>query len=214
MKAVIGLTGGIGSGKSAVADIFAGCGAAVVDTDAIAHSLSGPGGAAMAEIRQHFGASVIAADGSLDRAAMRSLAFSDATARSTLEAILHPLIRAESARQVAAAQAQATVPYVILVVPLLVESGTYTRGGGRVDRVCVVDCPEPVQIDRVMRRSGLAQAQVEAIMATQATREQRCAAADDLISNAGTLADLAPQVLQLDADYRRIKAGNPPNAGK
>ncbi|MDY0046467.1 MAG: dephospho-CoA kinase [Thauera propionica] len=191
---VVGLTGGIGSGKSAVANHFVAQGASLVDTDAIAHALTAAGGAAIPAIRDHFGMSVLAADGSLDRAAMRSLAFSHPEARKQLEAILHPLIRDESARQCLAAQG----PYVILAVPLLVESGTYRE---RCDRVCVVDCPEALQIERVKARSGLAEAQIRAIMAAQASRAARLAVADDVVDNDGTLDQLRVQVERLHRRY-------------
>ncbi|AUL99206.1 dephospho-CoA kinase [Rhodocyclaceae bacterium] len=196
---IVGLTGGIGSGKSAVADGFARLGAAVVDTDRIAHVLTAPGGAAMAQIEAAFGPSVIAADGALDRAAMRELAFSDAAARARLEAILHPLIRSESARQCAAAQA----PYVVLVVPLLIESGHWRK---RCDRLCVVDCPEALQIERVRVRSALPEAQIRAIMAAQASRAERLAVADDVIDNSGTLAELAPRIEALHRRYLALAA--------
>lgn len=191
---IVGLTGGIGSGKSAATAHFAALGASVVDTDQIAHALTAPGGAAMADIREAFGEAMLAPDGSLDRAAMRALAFARPEARRELEAILHPLIRAESARQCLAAPG----PYVILAVPLLVESGDYRA---RCDRICVVDCPEPLQVARVRQRSGLAEAQIRAIMAAQATRAQRLAAADDVLDNAGTLAELEAQVERLHARY-------------
>lgn len=191
---VVGLTGGIGSGKTAVADGLGRLGAAVVDTDLIAHVLTAPGGAAMAEIASAFGPSVVAADGSLDRAAMRALAFSDPAARNRLESILHPLIRSESARQCAAAQA----PYVVLVVPLLVESGNWRE---RCDRLCVVDCPESLQIERVRARNALPEAQIRAIMAAQASRAERLAVADDVIDNSGPLAELAPRIEALHRRY-------------
>ena len=209
---VIGLTGGIGSGKSAVAEVFAAHGAVIVDTDAIAHTMTGPSGAAMAAVATAFGSAVLTPAGALDRAAMRELAFADPAARARLEGILHPAIRAESARQVAQAQADPVVPYVILAVPLLVESGAYTRGNGRVDRVCVVDCAEETQILRVMGRSGLSREQVLGIMSAQATRAQRLVVADDVIDNNGTLAALQAQVAVLDLRYRRISGGNSPNA--
>jgi dephospho-CoA kinase len=195
---VVGLTGGIGSGKSAAADLFAAHGVAVVDTDAIAHALSKAGGAAMPAIRAEFGAAVVAADGALDRAAMRAIVFADestkTSARKRLEAILHPLIRAESERQLAAAAA----PYAMLVVPLLIESGSYRE---RVDRVAVVDCREETQIARVMSRNGLARAEIERILAAQATRAERLAAADDIIDNDGEIAALPPRIERLHADY-------------
>ncbi|MCX9155891.1 dephospho-CoA kinase [Niveibacterium sp. 24ML] len=193
---VVGLTGGIGSGKSAAAARFAALGAALVDTDQIAHQLTAPHGAAIDALRAEFGDEVIAADGALDRAAMRALAFSDPAARQRLEAILHPLIRAESDAQIGAAHA---APYLVLVVPLLFESGTYRA---RCDRIAVVDIPEALQIERVVRRSGLSAEQVASIMAAQATREQRRSIADDLIDNSGDLAALHTQVDALDCRYR------------
>ena len=200
---VIGLTGGIGSGKSAAADAFAAHGASIVDTDAIAHALTGAAGAAMPAIRSAFGAAVVRADGGLDRAAMRALAFADAEARGRLEGILHPLIRAEAAAQVAAAQALPDVPYVVLVVPLLVESGAWRD---RVDAVVVVDCAPATQVARVMARSGLAAAEVERIIAAQATREARRAVADAIIDNDGPRAALIAQVAALDARWREMQA--------
>ncbi len=199
---VIGLTGGIGSGKSAAADAFARCGARIVDTDVIAHALTAPGGLAMPAIADLFGPEVISDTGALDRVAMRALAFSDPASRRRLEGILHPLIRQESDRQVTQALADSATPYVVLVVPLLVESGTYAR---RVDRVCVVDCPETLQIERVMRRSGLRAEQVNDILAAQASRSTRLAAADDVIDNACGLDQLATQVAELDRRYRTIR---------
>jgi len=193
---VVGLTGGIGSGKSAAAERFAALGAVVVDTDLIAHQLTATGGDAIPALQQEFGKQIVASDGALDRAAMRALAFSDATARQRLEAILHPMIRARSDAEVVAALG---APYVVLVVPLLVESQRYRE---RCDRIAVVDVPESVQLERVIRRSGLAREQVEAIMAAQASRAQRRAIADDLIDNSGDIAALHRQVDALDRRYR------------
>jgi dephospho-CoA kinase len=198
---VVGLTGGIGSGKSAAAERFAGLGAAVVDTDAIAHALTGPQGAAMQAIRAAFGQAAIAPDGALDRAAMRALAFSDPAARARLEGILHPLIRAESERQLLTAAPGC--PYAILVVPLLVESGDYRR---RVDRIAVVDCADETRIGRVMARSGLARAEVMRIIAAQATREARLEVADDVIGNDGSPEQLRLRVAELDVLYRGLAA--------
>jgi dephospho-CoA kinase len=194
MSFVVGLTGGIGSGKSAVADLFAARGVVVIDTDAIAHQLTAPGGAAMPAIGAEFGAAVATPEGALDRAAMRSIVFADASARKRLEAILHPMIRSESERRLASADS----PYAILMVPLLVESGDYRK---RVDRVAVVDCREQTQIDRVMQRNGLSRPEVERILAAQATRAERLAAADDVIDNDGALAELAPRIERLHAAY-------------
>ncbi len=197
---IIGLTGGIGSGKSTVADALVARGAALVDTDQIAHALTAPGGTAIEPIRQAFGDAVIAPDGRMDRAAMRERAFSDPQARKLLESILHPLIRAGTDAGIAAAL-QNAAPYVLVAIPLLVEGG---GARGRFDRVLVVDCPADVQVERVMRRSGLARAQVDAIMAAQATREQRLAMADDVVDNGGSPDALPAQVEHIDALYRRL----------
>lgn len=191
---LIGLTGGIGSGKTTVANLFADRGAALVDADLIAHALTAPGGAAISPIARSFGPGVITSDGRLDRAAMRALVFSDPEARTRLEAILHPMIRA----QAMAALEQAEGLYVMLVVPLMVESGVWLE---RIDRLLVVDCPTNLQIDRVMSRSALSREQVLAIMATQASREARLKAADDTIDNRGAPETLAPQVDALHAIY-------------
>ena len=196
MNYVVGLTGGLGSGKSAAAALFAERGITVVDTDALAHALTAPGGAAMPAIRAEFGAAVAGADGALDRAAMRAIVFADPGARKRLEAILHPMIRAESERLLAADGAHS--PYAILMVPLLVESGDYRK---RVDRVAVVDCAEATQIARVMNRNSLTRAEVERILAAQASRAERLAAADDVIDNDGELAALDPQIERLHGRY-------------
>jgi dephospho-CoA kinase len=173
---VVGLTGGIGSGKSTVADLFAAHGVPLVDTDRIAHRITAPHGMAMPQIAAEFGNVFVAADGSLDRARMRALVFSDEGARKRLEAIMHPLIRAETERE----QRDAQGPYVIVVVPLLVESGNWKT---RVNRVLTVDCSVDTQISRVMLRNGFSREQVLAIIGHQATREARLAAADDVIDN-------------------------------
>ena len=190
----IGLTGGIGCGKSTVADLFAARGASVIDTDLIAHELTAPHGAAMPALLAEFGEDFATPDGALDRTRMRNLVFSDPTARGRLEAILHPKIRDATA----AAAAIASGPYVMFVVPLLIESGSWSE---RVSRVLVIDCPEELQVQRVMARSNLPEAQVKAIMAAQATREQRLAAADDVVLNDDGLDLLAPQVERLHAFY-------------
>jgi dephospho-CoA kinase len=190
----IGLTGGIGCGKSTVADLFAARGASVIDTDLIAHELTAPHGAAMPALLAEFGQDFATPEGALDRAKMRNLVFSDPTARGRLEAILHPKIRDATV----AAAAIASGPYVVFVVPLLIESGTWSE---RVSRVLVIDCPEELQVQRVMARSNLPEAQVKAIMAAQASREQRLAAADDVILNDNGLDLLAPQVERLHAFY-------------
>jgi len=199
----VGLTGGIGCGKTTVADMFGALGATLVDTDAIAHALTAPHGAAMPAILEEFGADFATPEGAMDRVKMRTLVFSDATARARLEAILHPRIRDATA----AAAALATGPYTIFVVPLLIESGTWV---GRVTRVLAIDCPEEMQVARVMARNSMPEAQVRAIMATQVTREQRLAAADDVVVNDAGLDALQPQVERLHAFYldesRRVHA--------
>ncbi|BCF89736.1 dephospho-CoA kinase [Paraburkholderia largidicola] len=191
----VGLTGGIGSGKSTVADLFAKRGVTLVDTDVIAHRITAPQGLAMPSIATEFGPSFVAEDGSLDRARMRALVFSDENARKRLEAITHPLIRAETERQ----RQQAPGPYVIVVVPLLVESGSWKT---RVNRVLAVDCSVETQIARVMRRNAFTREQVLAIIARQATREARLAAADDVIVNDNrSLDELEVDVDQLHRTY-------------
>jgi dephospho-CoA kinase len=190
----IGLTGGIGCGKTTVADLFAARGAAVIDTDQIAHSLTAPHGAAMPALIDEFGPDYATPEGALDRAKMRALVFSDPGARTRLEAILHPRIREATA----AAALLATGPYMMFVVPLLIESGTWRE---RVARVLAIDCPEEVQVARVMARNGLPESQVRAIMAAQVTRAQRRAAADDIILNDDGLEALEPQVERLHTFY-------------
>ncbi|MFM0067961.1 dephospho-CoA kinase [Paraburkholderia aspalathi] len=189
----VGLTGGIGSGKSTVADLFAAHGVPLVDTDLIAHRITAPHGIAMPQIAAEFGDSFVAADGSLDRARMRTLVFSDDGARRRLEGITHPLIRAETERE----QREAQGPYVIVVVPLLVESGSWKT---RVNRVLTVDCSVETQISRVMSRNGFSREQVLAIIARQATREARLDAADDIIDNDN--APLKSLKAQVDAQHR------------
>jgi dephospho-CoA kinase len=202
MSFVIGLTGGIGSGKSAAAEEFARLGATVVDTDAIAHELTATGGAAIAKVQRLFGKEVIGADGAMDRAKVRARVFADPVAKKALEALLHPMIRDESRRRIAAAKG----PYALHVVPLLVESADY---GSRVDRVLVVDCPEALQIARVRARSGLAEAEVRAILASQASRAERLAAADDVIDNSGSLDALRKQVAALHQRYLEYSKAKP-----
>jgi dephospho-CoA kinase len=190
----VGLTGGIGCGKSTVADLFAARGASVIDTDQIAHSLTAAHGAAMPALVAEFGPACAAPDGALDRAWMRNLVFKDARARARLEAILHPLIKAATE----AAAATASGPYLMFVVPLLLESGHWRA---RVDRLLVIDCPETLQIARVMARNGLPESQVNAIMAAQVPRHIRLAAADDIIENSGSTDALVPQIERLHSLY-------------
>ena len=194
MPFCVGLTGGIGSGKSSAARMFEELGAGVVDTDAIAHELTRPGGAALNAIRGAFGDEYIAADGGLLRPRMRQLVFSDAAARAKLEAILHPLIRDETRARVAAARA----PYVVIVVPLLLETRAYRE---LTRRVAIVDCTEQVQLARTMDRSGLTEPEVRAIMATQLPRARRLAAADDVLHNDGDLVGLRQEVQALHGRY-------------
>jgi len=197
-KFLIGLTGGIGSGKSLVADLFGKLNVRIIDTDQIAHSLTAADGAAMPAIRAAFGPAFITPDGALDRTAMREKVFAEPAARGQLEAILHPMINAQTLREVNAPDEAHRFAYLMVVVPLLVESGRWKE---RVDRVLVVDCSESLQQKRVMHRNNLHQAQVAAMMATQASRAQRLAAADDVIVNEDGIALLEQQVTRLHAGY-------------
>jgi len=197
MAFVVGLTGGIGSGKSAAAEEFARLGATLVDTDAIAHELTSAGGAAIPEVTRLFGSAFVDPSGAMDRGRMRNLVFSDPAQKQRLEALLHPMIRSESARRIASAEG----PYVLLVVPLLVESAGYRE---RVGRVLVVDCPEELQVARVRQRSGLPEAEVRRIMESQVQREKRLAAADDVIDNSGSFFALQQQVRKLHETYLRL----------
>jgi len=195
---VVGLTGGIGSGKSIVADAFAQRGADVTDTDRLAHALTAPGQPGHAAVLAAFGPSFRRADETLDRARLRQLVFTDPQARTRLEAILHPLIREAAGREIAGWVS----PYGILVVPLLMERG----GATQVDRVLVVDCPEELQVERVITRSALSEGEVRAIMATQLPRAERLARADDVLDNSGPMLAIAPQVAALDQRYRALAA--------
>jgi dephospho-CoA kinase len=190
----VGLTGGIGSGKTTVADMLEARGAGIVDTDRIAHQLTAPGGAAIPAIRAQFGEAFLTADGAMDRVKVREHVFAEPAAKKRLEAILHPLIRIETERTAASTEGL----YLVFVVPLLVESGAWKE---RVSRVLVVDCPEQLQIMRVMMRSGLSEAQVRAIMATQVPRKVRLEAADDVVINDGDRSALEAQVERLHAFY-------------
>ncbi|EFF77464.1 dephospho-CoA kinase [Achromobacter piechaudii ATCC 43553] len=186
----IGLTGGIGSGKTRVADMLQEWGATLVDTDEIARALTAPGGAAMPAIEAEFGASALTADGALNREWMRERAFSDPAARRRLEAVLHPIITEETLRQAAAARGS----YLVFVVPLLVES--LARWRSRVDRICVVDCDPDTQVARVQARSGLTGPAIRRIMAAQAARQTRLDMADDVITNDGAT---SPEQLRAQA---------------
>lgn len=192
----IGLTGGIGSGKSTVASLLAGQGAWLVDTDAIARQLTAPGGCALPALADEFGADIVGADGALDRDRMRTLAFGDAKAKARLEAVLHPLIGAEADAQAARAGGRP----IVFDVPLLAESKRWRQ---RVDRVLVIDCPQTVQVQRVMQRSGWTADAVERVIAQQAPRERRRAIADAVIHNgaATRVEDLAAMVASLWAGW-------------
>jgi dephospho-CoA kinase len=204
MTFVVGLTGGIGSGKSVVAELFARRGVVVVDTDAIAHELTSPGGDAVEAIRESFGSDFITPEGALDRVRMRALVFRDPQSKRRLERILHPRIRAVGAARTASAAS----PYVILVVPLLVESGLDRT---RCQRILVVDCAEDVRIERVMRRSHLADDEVRRIMASQAGRQERLDAADDIVDNGKGLDTLEPQIETLHRRYLALAREQTPN---
>jgi len=195
----LGLTGGIGSGKSTVAHMFATRGAAVIDADAISRGLTAPGGRAMAAIAQTFGSQMVDAQGAMDRQAMRALVFQNPQAKQELEAIIHPLVS-----QITAEQTQAAVEggrrVLVFDVPLLVESGERWRK--KVDKVIVVDCDANTQRLRVMHRSGLAAEEIDRIIALQATRAQRLSCADVVIFNEGlSLTELDAQVVQVAADF-------------
>jgi dephospho-CoA kinase len=194
MPFCVGLTGGIGSGKSVASGMFAELGAAVVDTDEISRALTAPGGAAISPIRQSFGAEYIAADGGLDRARMRNLVFGDADAKRKLEGILHPRIRDRLRADVATARQ----PYAIAVIPLLFETGVCLD---LLQRVLVVDCEESEQIRRASARSGLSAQEVRAIMAAQLPRAERLPRADDVLVNDGSIDALRRQVARLHARY-------------
>lgn len=190
----IGLTGGIGSGKSTVARVLVECGAALIDADAISRQLTAPGGAAISALASQFGPQIITAEGAMDRDRMRQLAFNDPALKKQLEAIIHPLISQESLRQSSAA-VDAGCACIVFDIPLLVESGRWRQ---QLDRVLVVDCTEDTQIARVMARNGLKREDVEKIIAAQASRAQRLAAADICICNEGlSLQALARLVRQL-----------------
>ena len=193
----VGLTGGIGSGKSTVADCFATHGVPVIDTDVIARELTAPGGAALDAIRAAFGETVMQTDGTLDRAALRRRVFTDADARRQLEGILHPRIR----RVVEQTLAALAAPYVLIVIPLLVETGGYRD---LLNRVLVVDCPEDLQIARVMARSGLSRDEVMAILAAQAGRAERLAVADDVLVNTASPEALRARVAALHQRYQTL----------
>jgi dephospho-CoA kinase len=191
---VVGLTGGIGSGKTAAAERFALHGIVVIDTDVIARELTAAHGAAMTAIKKQFGDEFITSEGALNRVLMRQKVFSDPAAKKKLETILHPMIRAESIKRIHAAKSA----YVILAVPLLFETGGYA---GLVNTTLVIDCDEAVQISRTISRSGMTQEQVRSVMAAQLPRAERLKHADQVIDNNGTIEDLTQQVDLLHKQY-------------
>jgi dephospho-CoA kinase len=193
----IGLTGGIASGKSTVSQRFAELGVPVIDADVASRKVVEPGQPGLAQVVQRFGAGVLDADGRLDRPALRNLIFKDASLRQALDAILHPLIRIEMEREAAAA----TAPYVVMAIPLLVEGGTARQ---RVDRVLVVDADETLQIQRLQARDGSSTEHARAILASQASRAARRGAADDVLLNTGTVAELRQAVDRLHEQYLQL----------
>ena len=194
----VALTGGIASGKSTVADLFAALGVPVIDTDVIAREVVEPGRPALAQVTEAFGPGVLDAEGRLDRKRMRERIFSDPDARRRLEAILHPAIRVEMERQSLAAGG----PYQVLVIPLLAEGGRRDH----VDRVLLVDVPEELQVQRVMWRDGVSHDEAQASLNAQATRAQRLALADDVLRNTGRVDDLREQVAKLHQQYLGLAA--------
>lgn len=204
MTYCIGLTGGIGSGKSTVAALFQEQGITVIDSDAISHQLTQAGGAAITLIATTFGEEYLTTSGAMDRTKMRQLVFSDSAAKVRLETILHPLIHAQMTAQI---QGTVSSAYVLLVVPLLFEARNYRE---LVQRILVVDCPEETQITRAMQRSALSAQEVRAIMAQQISREDRLRLADDVIHNDGSLHELRQQVSQLHSRYLDYASQNPP----
>jgi dephospho-CoA kinase len=202
----IGLTGGIASGKSTVTQRFTELGVPVIDADVASRNVVEPGKLGLAQVVQRFGVGVVGADGGLDRRALRNLIFKDSSLRQALDAILHPLIRAEMEREAAATKG----PYVVMAIPLLVESGSSAK---RVDRVLVVDADETLQIQRLQVRDGSSAKQARAILASQTSRAARLAAADDVLSNTGTVAELRQAVDRLHEQYLQLSQ-SAPSAGQ
>ncbi len=192
----VGLTGGIGSGKSAVTRLFEDLGVPVIDADKASREVVKPGQPALQQLAQRFGDQIIDSRGELLRKALREIVFTDVQARKDLEAILHPLIRQRIDQQLG----ELSDPYAVLAIPLLIETGASYQ----VDRILVVDCSASEQIRRVSNRDGVSEAQVEAILATQASREQRLKAADDVIENSGTIEELKPRVAALHRKYLEL----------
>lgn len=203
---LIGLTGGIGSGKTAVSDLLGELGAGIIDTDLIAHQITAPDGSAIPFIQKTFGPEFINADGSLNRSKMRSLVFEDPQARQALEQITHPLIKEETAKQ-ALAISKTGVPYLVFVVPLLIESSSWR---GLIDYLVVVDCPVEIQISRVMQRNNMSRPEVENILKAQVSRHTRLAAANAVIKNQDDLDTLKSEVLSLH--QKLLKIGKVPHS--
>jgi dephospho-CoA kinase len=197
---LIGLTGGIGSGKTVVGDLLAGHGAGIIDTDKISHQITAPGGKAIPLITKTFGADFIDPQGALNRPKMRTLVFEDPNARQVLEQITHPLIQEETAKQ-ALGLLKPGVPYLVFVVPLLIESGFWTK---LIDYLVVVDCPEETQIQRVMHRNNMTRLDVENILKAQTSRNARLTAANAVIENQGSLDELNSTVLKLHQQLLKI----------
>ncbi len=198
---LVGLTGGIGSGKTAVSDLLGALGAGIIDADLISHQITAPGGKAIPLITKAFGAEFIDPQGALNRPKMRTLVFADPKARQSLEQITHPLIQQETAKQ-ASELVNSGVPYLVFVVPLLIESGSWVN---LIDYLVVVDCPEETQIQRVMHRNNMTRSEVENILKVQANRSARLAEANAVIENQGDLDDLKPAVLNLHQQILRIQ---------
>jgi len=197
---LIGLTGGIGSGKTAVSDLLAGLGAGIIDTDLISHQITAPGGNAIPLIAKEFGADFINPEGALNRAKMRSIVFADPNARQALETITHPLIQQETVKQ-AFGLAKSGVPYLVFVVPLLIESGSWIK---LIDYLVVVDCPEETQIQRVMHRNNMTRLDVENILKAQTSRKARLELANAVVENQGSLDELKSKVLSLHQQLLKI----------
>ncbi|OOZ37303.1 dephospho-CoA kinase [Solemya velesiana gill symbiont] len=192
----VGLTGGIGSGKSAVSGLFSELGVPVTDADEVAREVVEPGQPVLATLEKRFGPQILDVEGRLQRKVLRELVFNDERARKDLEAILHPLIRQRIRQHLANVE----YPYAILSIPLLVETGQSSQ----VDQVLVVDCPVDLQIRRICQRDGITTEQAQAILAAQASREERLKAADDIIENTGEIGRLKPKVLSLHHRYLEL----------
>lgn len=197
---LIGLTGGIGSGKTAVSDMLGELGAGIIDTDLISHQITAPGGKAIPLIAKAFGADFIDPQGALIRSKMRTVVFEDPSARKVLEQITHPLIQEETSKQ-ALKLAKSGAPYLVFVVPLLIESGSWVK---LIDYLVVVDCSEETQIQRVMHRNNMARSDVENVLKAQTSRNARLAAANAVIENQGGLDELKSEVLKLHQQLLKI----------